>query len=155
MKPPPTHIVLGAPWPGGVNGATWMSAERFANILSEGDAIMCAACSAGGGGSAPPPRFVWKSDTQTAPCNAAGTSFDRAKLAQGRYLTEQALARSPWLVLDLFKETESFGDECYNDGFHFNELARTYFNERLLRLLVDAEASGPHDASWCASACRK
>ena len=150
LRPRPTHFVLGAPWPGGVNGATWMGSARAENLLAAGDAITCAACRAGG----VVPRFVWKSDTQTAPCNPRGSMFDRANVGKGQYLPRLARAHSKWLVFDLWGATEAFGNECYNDGFHFNELARTHFNELLLTQLMDEDArTGGNNASWCAEAC--
>ena len=46
-----------------------------------------------------------------------------------------------WRGLDLWNVTKPFGGECYNDGFHFNEIARTHFNELLLRMLSSSSSA--------------
>ena len=154
LDPKPTHIVLGSPWPGGVNGAQWMSTRRAEHILSAGDELTCAACRANGHATL---RFVWKADTQTAPClggKAESGTHARESIAQGQYLVELARKHTPWVVYDLWSATAGFGDECYNDWFHFNELARTHFNELLLRtLMANSDAGTSSSRALCEAAC--
>ena len=42
-----------------------------------------------------------------------------------------------WGLIDLWKATASFTKECYEDTIHFNEIARTHFNELLLHALFN------------------
>ena len=135
LQPSPTHIVLGAPWPGGVNGASWLSALRTRHLLEEGDAIMCKACAHA---EQRVTQFVWKMHTQVD----RGSHHMREKVASGMTKLNYASLvneHPAWLTFDLWNVTEPFGHECFNDAFHYNELARTHFNELLLRLLVSAD----------------
>ena len=125
LQPRPTHIVIGAPWPGDINGATWMSMARFAELLAAGNRIM----SRSSGNAI---RFVWKTDTQPAPCSLGALSRKvmEPHVAQYRELVQ----RNPlWGLFDLWNATAAFGNECYEDTIHFNEIARTHFNALLLR----------------------
>jgi len=125
LQPRPTHILIGAPWPGDINGATWMSMARFAELLAAGNRIM----SRSSGNAI---RFVWKTDTQPAPCSLGALSRKvmEPHVAQYRELVQ----RNPlWGLFDLWNATAAFGNECYEDKIHFNEIARTHFNALLLR----------------------
>ena len=100
----------------------------------------------------------WKADTQTAPClggnKAESGTHARESIAQGQHLVELARKHTPWVVYDLWSATAGFGDECYNDWFHFNELARTHFNELLLRtLMANSDAGTSSSRALCEAAC--
>ena len=57
-------------------------------------------------------------------------------------------------LLKAWNQWAGFGDECYNDWFHFNELARTHFNELLLRtLMANSDAGTSSSRALCEAAC--
>lgn len=136
MRPAPTHIVLGAPWPGIVNGATWLEAARVEALLAFGDEVMATS----------PTQFVWKEHTLPSPCG-----IWRKPVVEGLELRNYGAlvgAHPKWLYFNLHNVTAGFGAECYNDDFHFNELARTHFNELLLRQLKRAGGVGAGVRGW-------